>query len=521
MQYLDIFFPPQCFLITGSIDQDSKLLLFNDLFRINKYQDKNIFDYNVEGNYRITEYGKLNSSEYNEDSFRKKILELSSNKKIICIGNLFPRPETLLNDLKILVDHFSEDELKKSLYLFFTQSNCPKELKDIRSSFLDKDNSTLFELLKIVEPKSKEEFVNERIWILDKIHLPELQSISFIDKYLNAIGIKHDISHISDRATNIKETHISSSSNFEENFENKDENKNELSFDKIDEVLLCKDCRVKYHELNLETFKSKDMFIEAAFFTALERCKDRCYKNIDSVLISDYFEHFETNEKFVVFNILDCIENRIHIHSPQSSFKMVINELSSKNSLLIHFLGSWEISSEFSFYKILFSDEVKTLFYNLKNISAFVILIKCEERVDFTSAAQLFKKIYGPLGIQRLLILGMQNDENPIDNEEVKNSLRKKGEYNKLNDILKKYSNSEASIPVCLWNKSSPLQIENMIECLEQIKRNTSESEFELLMKFSFNNIENEIKSTKKIINLEERSNELRNDLSRSICTIL
>ena len=115
-------------LVTGSADEDSKRILFQKLF----HADETTIDLNKNG-YLISDYSNLSSISFDLNTFKLKCEQLKSSlKAIICIENLNPRPETLLNDFKVLVNVFTTEELRNHLHLFITFSSKHVDSKELQ-----------------------------------------------------------------------------------------------------------------------------------------------------------------------------------------------------------------------------------------------------------------------------------------------------------------------------------------------------------------------------------------------------
>ena len=99
-------------------------------------------------------------------------------KQIICIENLNPRHDTMLNDLVILGRLFEPNELNKLILFIHTFTGEPKSLKEVRNGVLELDD--FFGML-MINQIDKQKFVDEKIWVFNKKN-PDLSEIlSIID----------------------------------------------------------------------------------------------------------------------------------------------------------------------------------------------------------------------------------------------------------------------------------------------------------------------------------------------------
>ena len=166
-------------LVTGSADddEDTKKLLFQDLFRIQNFPTSSKNDFYLRNHFKIIEYCNLNKLSFDKNDFRRKIQAETNLKAIICIENLNPRPETLLNDINILKNTFTAADLRNNLYFYFTFSTKHVDLNEFREAFLEYD--MIFEYLNIPQNKRRA-FADERVWLLDKIYYNDLKNSPLI-----------------------------------------------------------------------------------------------------------------------------------------------------------------------------------------------------------------------------------------------------------------------------------------------------------------------------------------------------
>ena len=117
--------------------------------------------------FKIIEQCDLNRLSFDKIQFTKKISQIQDNLEgVICVENLNPRPETLLNDLEILIDIFpSSFQLKNKILFLFTSSNSTKSLEEIRNEILSFEY--LFDCLTIPQVE-RMDFVIQNVWVRDK-----------------------------------------------------------------------------------------------------------------------------------------------------------------------------------------------------------------------------------------------------------------------------------------------------------------------------------------------------------------
>ena len=167
----------QYILISGSADDEAKKQLYECLFQIKYDSSIEQREYN---RFKIIEQTDLNRLEFNKTNFIDKCNKIKNNlKAIICLENLNPRPETLLNDVKILSECFTSNELKEKIFFVFTFSNGSKYLVELRNDILK--FNTLFDYL-MVSGFEKSKFCLEKVWILNKINQEELTTLKHIFK---------------------------------------------------------------------------------------------------------------------------------------------------------------------------------------------------------------------------------------------------------------------------------------------------------------------------------------------------
>ena len=172
-------------LVTGSADEEQKILLFKNIFKIDTYSSLKK-EYSMHNGWKIVHNCNLNRMGFNFEEFKIMCSTISNNLKgIICIENFNPRPETLLNDLKVLVNVFSNDTLKRYLLLFATFTNNNNNILSLTETRKDiSDFRTIFEDYLLINDRFLlNKFLKENIWILNENHLNELNECKIVREY--------------------------------------------------------------------------------------------------------------------------------------------------------------------------------------------------------------------------------------------------------------------------------------------------------------------------------------------------
>lgn len=150
----------QSIIITGSANEEKIKTVMKYLFDLEydsyfkEYKSK-CFDIYVNT--------KLNTSSFDLNEFQKSCKNYNvSLNCIICIENLNPRPETLLNDLEILSNTFKTNDLRDKLNILFTSSNENIDLNSIRNESLS--FNVLFDNLLIINQNKKKKYVENNIF---------------------------------------------------------------------------------------------------------------------------------------------------------------------------------------------------------------------------------------------------------------------------------------------------------------------------------------------------------------------
>jgi hypothetical protein len=170
-------------LISGSADDQVKKELFKVLFQLD-YDNLNDKEIEYDNRFKIIEQTDLNRLKFKIEDLCNRVQ--NGLKLIICLENLNPRPETLLNDIKILSECFeSSNELKEKIFLIFTFSNRNqlKKLAELRSDILN--FNALFQYLNVVSDGEKHVFVDNKVWILDENEIGLKNMQEAINHYLN------------------------------------------------------------------------------------------------------------------------------------------------------------------------------------------------------------------------------------------------------------------------------------------------------------------------------------------------
>jgi hypothetical protein len=170
-------------LISGSADDQVKKELYKVLFQLD-YDNLNDKEIEYDNRFKIIEQTDLNRIKFKIEDLCDRVQ--NGLKLIICLENLNPRPETLLNDIKILSECFeSSNELKEKIFLIFTFSNRnqSKKLAELRSDILN--FNAMFHFLNVVSDGEKHAFVENKVWILDDNEIGLKNMKEAINHYLN------------------------------------------------------------------------------------------------------------------------------------------------------------------------------------------------------------------------------------------------------------------------------------------------------------------------------------------------
>lgn len=131
----------------------------------------NRFFHQLAGKYQLKIYQTLSSSlSFNLEDFKQECHNDNEIHAILLIVSLNPRPESLIDDFKVLNRVLSPRGLHEKLFLLFnpSQSNSLNKLEKLRKSVSDFD--TIFSDLNIYKLNDKEDFVKNRAWLFDEEH---------------------------------------------------------------------------------------------------------------------------------------------------------------------------------------------------------------------------------------------------------------------------------------------------------------------------------------------------------------
>lgn len=174
-------------LLTGTTNNEKLILLK----KILPY-DQNDFDIINDDEFFINNTHFYKDFSLNKLSFNLNDFKSIANKikgSIICLENLNPRADTLIENIKILNNVFGSDRLKKDLILLFTfTEENSKSLDQIRNSVLD--YNVLFKFLNIHVNTEKIEFLSTRLWLLEEIYKNELKEI--IENIINQVNLNYE-----------------------------------------------------------------------------------------------------------------------------------------------------------------------------------------------------------------------------------------------------------------------------------------------------------------------------------------
>ena len=152
-------------LITGSTNTENLNLILSD-FDVKNISNIAEKKYVIEDCTLFIEID-LDRTHFDISTFENKINTFPNLKAIICLENLNPRPETLVNNIKILGDAFEQKLLKTNLYFCFTSNN-KLDINYVRESALQFNE--VFRVIGIQHDKKlKDQFVKDKIYTLDII----------------------------------------------------------------------------------------------------------------------------------------------------------------------------------------------------------------------------------------------------------------------------------------------------------------------------------------------------------------
>ena len=183
-------------LLTGSA-YETTLRLFKNLLMTEFGTILDNFDTKTESVYQIVStstliYKKcsLNRAFFDLDSFKSECEHIEpSLSSIVCLENLNPRAETLIEDIKILRRVFSASFLRSHLIILLTLSNeNSKSLRQLREGFEHYD--VVFKYLEITSAQDRREFVASRVWLLEEVYYGPLRRIfrTLVDKNVDHVG---------------------------------------------------------------------------------------------------------------------------------------------------------------------------------------------------------------------------------------------------------------------------------------------------------------------------------------------
>jgi hypothetical protein len=164
----------EIYLITGSASEENIRLLLKKKFNLDTY-NPSTKEYSLSDDcIQIVVNCNLFRHDFSFIDFKNKCNEIKSDlKEIICLENLNPRPETLVDDMNILKKVFASKELKEKMTICFTSSQ-QKNLSEVQS--YAKNFDFLFNDVLMIQNGSleKEEYINKNIKTLDVLELINL-----------------------------------------------------------------------------------------------------------------------------------------------------------------------------------------------------------------------------------------------------------------------------------------------------------------------------------------------------------
>ena len=165
-------------LVTGTADVDVTRFLFRRIFESDDYARVQSEEPLIKNGHKITESCNLNKMAFDVNTFKAVCDDMKKNIcAIFCIENFNPRPETLLNDINILLSVFTAEELYKNLYFLCTFSSTVNDMNVFRNDFSQYDD--IFDYLNI-PARRRLAFAHERDWVLHEKYVDDIKKISVI-----------------------------------------------------------------------------------------------------------------------------------------------------------------------------------------------------------------------------------------------------------------------------------------------------------------------------------------------------
>ena len=165
-------------LVTGSADEDVTRFLFRRIFESDDYARVQSEEPLIKNGHKITESCDLNRMAFDVNTFKPVCDDMKKNLcAIFCIENFNPRPETLLNDINILLSVFTAEELYNNLYFLCTFSSTVNDMNVFRNDFSQYDN--ILDYLNI-PARERLAFAHGRVWVLHEKYIDDIKKIPVI-----------------------------------------------------------------------------------------------------------------------------------------------------------------------------------------------------------------------------------------------------------------------------------------------------------------------------------------------------
>jgi hypothetical protein len=361
----------------------------------------------------------FNESEVHVDVMCKNFFNVNDLKQksdknwfaIIYICNLSPRPETLMNDTKILTEVFSRFMLKQKTFFFFkhTSDSISNSLNQFRNGCLE--YNSWFRYLDIQHINDKTDLVDKKIWFIDTIFDNVLKKlIKFIenecvdDKSLNDIKSEY-----------------------------------ERLFKDIPKSVCPIQTNQKFHQPNQSNFFENN---EAASFQSQNAMSDKnISRNFFDFLVKSVTKWLEN--LFAKKKILVMLGNIVYPVSVTKSISL----MTSGNFTFFDCPGFGDPSNETIFFRNFLSKKEQLL--NAAPIDAFLLVTKFDrdESGAFLQTAEHFVKSFGKPALKSLIILCLQGSPaRRYSDSEFDEILKQTSGYTYL-----KSSNSDNEIKYLLW----------------------------------------------------------------------
>ena len=164
LSFLTLLKRRKTIVITGSSDDEITSKFLKTLFNIQDYEPGKSMIAN--DSFEIYIETNLYKASFDKVKFKiecKKMLSKGLDY-IICIGNLNPRPETIVNDLNKILDAFGANVCRQKIFFVFTSTQ-ETSLDIIRNSFRHKHNKVVIDLR---IKNNVDTFLSEKMWYFNE-----------------------------------------------------------------------------------------------------------------------------------------------------------------------------------------------------------------------------------------------------------------------------------------------------------------------------------------------------------------